>query len=82
MTLDLVFARTPLAQALRDGPVSLSGCIALADELGIGGGERIGFVVLVLQRIEFALQFGKFGCRGPRPVEPVRLVAQRVRAYR
>ena len=78
LALDLVFARTPLAQALGGGRVSVPRCIALADELGIGRGERIGLIALMLQRLEFALQFGKLGCRGARPVELVRPLAQRL----
>ena len=78
LTLDLVFARTPLAQALRGSRVGVPGHVALAHELGIGRGERVGLVALILQRLELAFQFGQLGGRGARPVELVRLLAQRV----
>src|SRR5580700_2858525 len=78
LALDLIFARAPLAQALRGGGVSIPGRVALTDELGIGRGERVGFIALMLESLEFALQFGELGCRGARPVELVRPLAQRL----
>jgi hypothetical protein len=77
LALDLIFARAPLAQALGGGRVSIPGCVALADELSIGRGERIGLLARMLQRVEFTLQSGELGRRGARPVELVRLLAQR-----
>ena len=56
--------------------MSIPRCIALADELGIGRGERIGLIALMLQRVEFALQFSELSRRGARPVKFVCFLAQ------
>ena len=82
LALDLVFARAPLAEALGGGLVSLLGLVALADQLGVGRGKRIGRIALILQRVERVFQFGELGGRCARPVEPVRPLAQRRRAGR
>ncbi len=57
---DGVGARAPLRQAPARGVVGRLRLVALADELGVGRGERIGLVALVLQRLERPLPFGQF----------------------